>query len=73
MAIPMPIQQDIRRYDRRYGRKTDAFERVIDAWLQADRRMPRKQRHTAKRVFDRLVAEYGFDGSYSGVRRYAKQ
>jgi len=27
--------------------------------------MPRKQRHTAKRVFDRLVAEYGFDGSYS--------
>lgn len=34
--------------------------------------MPRKQRHTAKRVFDRLVAEYGFDGSYSGVRRYVK-
>ena len=35
--------------------------------------MPRKQRHTAKRVFDRLVAEYGFDGSYSVVRRYVKE
>ena len=55
-----------------FGRKTDAFEHVIDQWLEADRMMPRKQRHTAKRVFDRLVAEYGFDGSYSGVRRYVK-
>lgn len=108
MAIPMPIQQDIRRRDRqgvphariarelgvdrgtvakyarqedcsprpgkdrRYGRKTDAFEHVIDRWLEADRMMPRKQRHTAKRVYDRLVAEHGFDGSYSGVRRYVK-
>lgn len=59
--------------DRRFGRKTDAFEYVIDQWLEADRMMPRKQRHTAKRVFDRLVAEYGFDGSYSGVRRYVKE
>ena len=58
--------------DRRFGRKTDAFEHVIDQWLEADRMMPRKQRHMAKRVFDRLVAEYGFDGSYSGVRRYVK-
>ena len=60
------------RKDRRYGRKTDAFEHVIDRWLEADRMMPRKQRHTAKRVYDRLVAEHGFDGSYSGVRRYVK-
>lgn len=35
--------------------------------------MPRKQRHTARRIFDRLVAEHGFDGSYSGVRRYVKE
>lgn len=60
------------RKDRRYGRKTDAFEHVIDRWLEADRMMPRKQRHTAKRVYDRLVAEHGFDGSYSGMRRYVK-
>lgn len=30
--------------------------------------MPRKHRHTPKRVFDRLVADHGFDGSYGGVQ-----
>ena len=106
MAIAMPIQQDIRRYDRqgmphariarelgvdrgtvakyarqedcspqpkrdrRFGRKTDAYAALIDQMLEADRMMPRKQRHTARRIFDRLVAEHGFDGSYSVVRRY---
>lgn len=54
-------------------RKTDAYEPVIDAWLEADLRMPCKQRHIAKRVYDRLVAEHGFDGSYSGVQRYVKR
>lgn len=109
MAIAMPIQQDIRRYDRqgmphariarelgvhrgtvakyagqedcspqpkrdrRFGRKTDAYAALIDQMLEADRMMPRKQRHTARRIFDRLVAEHGFDGSYSVVRRYVKE
>ena len=30
---------------------------TVDGWLQADRFMPRKQRHTSKRVYDRLVLE----------------
>ena len=30
---------------------------------------PRKQRHTAKRVFDRLRAEYGFRGRYDALER----
>ena len=34
--------------------------------------MPSKQRHTARRVFDRLVAEQGFTGSYSSVQRWVK-
>lgn len=38
--------------------------------LEADLGAPRKQRHTAKRVFDRLVAERGYEGSYSTVRRF---
>lgn len=33
----------------------------MDGWLQADRFMPRKQRHTAKRVYDRLVSEKGYE------------
>ena len=33
--------------------KLDGFTELIDQWLEEDRRGPRKQRHTAKRVFDR--------------------
>ena len=33
----------------------------------------RKQRHTAKRVYDRLVSEKGYEGSYSPVQRYVKR
>lgn len=35
--------------------------------LEGDRRAPRKQRHTAKRIYDRLVEEHGFRGSYRSV------
>lgn len=49
------------------------FEHVIEAWLGEDQRRPRKQRHTAKRVFDRLVDEHGFTGTYSPVQRFVKQ
>jgi len=34
--------------------KLDPFRHLIDEWLQADKLAPRKQRHTAKRVFKRL-------------------
>lgn len=43
---------------------------VIDAWLDEDRRRPRKQRHTAQRVFERLRDEHQYNGSSSTVRRY---
>lgn len=50
------------------------LETVIEGWLTADERRPRKQRHTAQRVFDRLVAEHGYAGSYSPpVQRLVKQ
>ena len=35
--------------------------------------MPLQQRHTAKRVYDRLVSEKGYEGSYSPVQRYVKR
>ena len=50
--------------------KLDGFTELIDQWLEEDRRRPRKQRHTAKRVFDRLRPEYGFSGSYTIVRTF---
>ncbi|WP_329265924.1 hypothetical protein OG223_08965 [Streptomyces sp. NBC_01478] len=39
----------------------DPYKYLIDAILRADLDAPRKQRHTAKRVFDRLVDEQGMD------------
>jgi transposase len=43
---------------------------VIDGWLEADRSAPKKQRHTARRVFQRLVEEHDAEISESTVRRY---
>ena len=41
------------------------FLGIIDEILDADREAPAKQRHTARRIFDRLAAEYGYTGCYS--------
>jgi transposase len=48
---------------------TGPYLAVIDTWLTQDEEAPKKQRHTAKRVYDRLVEEYGFPGSERSVRR----
>ena len=48
------------------------FIPIVDSWLEADRKVPRKQRHTAWRLFCRLRDEYGFTGSYSSVKRYVR-
>ena len=53
--------------------KLDPYKPLVGKWLEADRFMPRKQRHTARRVYDRLVEEQGFDGSYQIVQRYVKR
>ena len=43
----------------------------IDAMLREDLSAPRKQRHTAARIHDRLLVEYGFDlACYSTVSKY---
>src|ERR1700724_2837048 len=40
---------------------------VIDAILEADKTAPPKQRHTAKRLFERLRIEHGYTRSYTVV------
>src|SRR3974377_146374 len=45
------------------------FQEVIRQWLQEDKQRPAKQRHTARRIFQRLREEYGFPGSERTVRR----
>ena len=49
------------------------FLKIIDTWLNDDLKRPRKQRHTAKRVFDRLVEEYEFKGSLRTVSDYVSK
>ena len=41
--------------------KLDPFIAVIDRILGDDKSRPKKQQHTAKRVFERLRDEYGFN------------
>ncbi|WP_220039765.1 hypothetical protein [Nonomuraea aridisoli] len=54
------------------GARLDRYRDVIDGWLRDDLDAPRKQRHTAKRIFDRLLDEHDAAGvvSYGMVRDY---
>ena len=48
----------------------DPWKETIEGWLKDDETAPRKQRHTARRVWQRLVDEYGAEVSESSVRRH---
>ena len=53
--------------------KLDPYHGVIDRILEEDRSLPKKQRHTAKRIYDRLRAEHGFTGKYTIVKDYVRE
>ena len=54
--------------------KLDPFKPLIDEWLEADKLAPRKQRHTAKRIYRRLRDEgEGFNCSYRLVALYVAE
>ena len=50
--------------------KLDPFTGVIDAIMAADKDRPKKQRHTAKRIFERLRDEHDFTGGMTIVKDY---
>jgi transposase len=52
----VPVQR--KTYPPRRRPAIDPFVTVIDGWLIADKDAPTKQRHTARRVWQRLVAEH---------------
>lgn len=45
---------------------------TIRTWLTEDQAAPRKQRHTARRIWERLLDEQGADVAESTVRRYVR-
>ena len=53
--------------------KIGPFTGVIDAILESDRRVPRKQPQTVKRIFERLRDEYGFEGQHTIVKDYVRE
>ena len=48
--------------------KIDPFLGVIHQILEADKKAPRKQRHTARRIFERLRDEHGYQGGLTVVK-----
>jgi transposase len=65
-AVPPPRKT----YPARARPAIDPFAAVIDGWLLEDQDARRKQRHTARRVRQRLVAEHGAAVSEVTVSRY---
>jgi transposase len=51
----------------------ESVRHIIDAWLEQNKKARRKQRQTAKRIYERLRDEYGFKGHYGTVQRYIKR
>jgi transposase len=70
-----PEPPGYRRREPRKRPRLDAFVGVIDGILalDADPSTPRKQRHTARRIFERLRDEHGYTGSEATVRRYVAE
>ena len=53
--------------------KLQPYVGTIDQILRDDGQQPRKQRHTAKRIFERLRAEHEYDGGYTIIKDYVRQ
>ncbi|MDQ3937823.1 MAG: IS21 family transposase [Chloroflexota bacterium] len=68
-AVPPAKRSPVSRPAPRLG----DYRELIDGWLIADRDAPRKQRHTAKRIWRRLVDEYGVDVAETTVRDHVRK
>ena len=53
--------------------KLDPYKGVIDRIFEEDQSLPKKQRHTARRIYDRLEDEHGFLGKYTIVKDYVRE
>src|SRR5271167_3115999 len=69
-ALASPLPPERKRPEGRPAPKLGAYRELIDSWLEADRDAPRKQRHTAKRVWERLTEEHGAEVSERAVRKW---
>ena len=68
LASPVPAP---RKTPVRQAPVLDSVAGLIDAMLREDLDAPRKQRHTSRRIWQRLADEHGMPVSYSYVCQYA--
>jgi transposase len=53
--------------------KLAPFVGFIDAIMESAKDKPKKQRHTAKRIFERIQDEHGYSGGYTTVKDYVRE
>lgn len=51
--------------------KLGDYKELLRKWLEAEAQLPKKQRRTAKRLYDGLVVE-GYTGAYDSIQRFVK-
>ncbi len=71
-ALASPVPPPKRAPASRPAPKLGPYRALIDSWLEADRTAPRKQRHTARRIYSRLLDEHGAEVGESTVRQYVR-
>ena len=69
-ALASPLPPPRKQYPPRPRPAIEPYAEIVDGWLVADREVPKKQRHTARRIWQRLVAEHGATCSEVSVSRY---
>jgi transposase len=72
-ALASPLPPARKRPESRPAPALGAYRALIDSWIEADREAPPKQRHTARRIWRRLVDEHGARVSERQVRRYVRE
>jgi transposase len=68
LASPLPPRKRPPRF--RSAPRLGPYRALVDAIIEADREAPRKQRHTARRIFERLRDEHGAEVAERTVREY---
>ena len=68
--LSFPEPPGYRRKKRPPRPKLDPFVGIIDQILEDDTKRLKKQRHTSKRIYERLRDEYGFAGGITIVKDY---
>ncbi len=72
MLLAYSVPPGYRRQQPARRPKLDAWTGAIDQILEHDKAESRKQRHTAKRIFERLRDEHRYTGGYTIVKDYVR-